>query len=51
MDDELNKLIVEMRNSRSPDDEPSLSAQPLRIPPKYGVYLWWPVDKTWDPVA
>ncbi len=47
MDDEINEHLVELQNSRSPDDESLLPLQPLKVPPKYGVYLWWPVDKDW----
>jgi hypothetical protein len=47
MDDELNRHIVEMQNSRASKGERALPLKPLRIPPKYGVYLWWPVDQNW----
>lgn len=47
MDDELNELLVEMQNSRSPEDDPPLPLTPLKIQPKYGVYLWWPADQNW----
>ena len=46
MDDEL-KHIDEMQNSRSPGDDPLFPTKPLKIQPKYGVYLWWPVDENW----
>ncbi len=37
---ELNRYIEELQNSHESSD---LSFQvPLKIPPKYGVYLWWP---------
>ena len=47
MDDELNKLIVEMQDGRAADETPSFPVKPLKIPPKYGVYLWWPVAEDW----
>ena len=47
MDDELNKLIVEMQDGRAADETPSFPVEPLKIPPKYGVYLWWPVAEDW----
>ena len=47
MDDELNKHIVDMQNSRLPGADPPLPIKPLKIPPKYGVYRWWPVDENW----
>ena len=47
MDEEINKQIAKLQASRSPDDEPLFVIRPLAVPPRYGVFRWWPTDKDW----
>lgn len=47
MDDEIDKEILALQSLRSPGDPPLLENVPLKIPPKYGVFRWWPNDQNW----
>ena len=44
---ELNDLIEDLHQNRDVEAHDSFAERPLKVPPQYGVYLWWPVDENW----